>query len=257
MTLTVGVLSDLHIEPANVEGRLAELEETCNELLSGSVHPPLGEPDLLVVLGDLIRDVDPETDREVLSAVGELLTDLPVPVEVTLGNHDVMALDTDDALSALGFERSWFFDSDRELVVLDSASPRLGDARGELTDEQEAKLRTDLAPMDAGLVFVHHPLRNRDVSENPWFEQFPEEAFCGNRRAYIDRGYEGAAVVVSGHMHDLHLSTEAGTIYLGVDAFNKVLGHGQNGACAVVSRSPTGVTVVHQGGDGEKHVIER
>lgn len=257
MTLTVGVIADLHIEASNVEGRLAELEATCDDLLSGAVHPPLGEPDLVLLLGDLIREVDPETDRDVLGAVGEFLTDLPVPVEVTFGNHDVMTLETDEALSALGFERSWFFDDERELVVLDSASPRLGDARGELTDEQATKLRTDLAPMEAGLVFVHHPLRNRDVSENPWFDQFPEEAFCGNRRAYIDRGYEGAAVVVSGHLHETHLTTEDGIIYLGVDAFNKVMGHGQNGACAVLSRSPSGVTVAHRGGNGEKHVIER
>jgi predicted phosphodiesterase len=257
MSLTVGVISDLHVEPSNIQRRLAELEGICSRLLSGEIYPELGEPDMLVVLGDLIRETDEqETDRELLELLGRFFGAITVPTELLLGNHDVMTLDTQPVLEALDVESAWRIDEERELAFLNSASQRTNDPRGELSNEQVGALRERVAPMDRGLLFVHHPLRARDLTGNTWFEGFPEEAFCGNRRGFLERGQEGASVVVSGHLHEPYITRTEGTIYLGVDALNKVTGHEQNGACALVERSEQGIRVVNCEGDGTKHVLD-
>lgn len=254
--VTAGVLTDIHLEGANLDTQLQALEATCHELLAGEVHPPAGEPDFLVVLGDLIRDTDAETDRRLLTELGDLFDDIDAPVEVIFGNHDVMTLSTEAVLDALGRDRAWWIDADRELVFLSTGSPRLGDVRGELSAEQAAAVRHELPQMDEALVFVHHPVWTRDLAGNQWFEPHPEEAFCGNRRAYVDRGHEGAAAVVSGHLHEHWFEQAEDTVYLGVDAYNKILSGDQNGACAVVSRGSDGVTIAHRAGDGEQRVLE-
>lgn len=254
--VTAGVITDIHVEAENLEAQLRDLEETCHELIAGEVHTPVGKPDLLVILGDLIRDTDAETDRHLLAQLGDLFDDIDAPIEVILGNHDVMTLSTDEVLDILGREHAWWLDRKRELVFLSTGSPRLDDVRGELSSAQAAAVRTELPQMDDALVFVHHPVWTRDLTGNQWFEPFPEEAFCGNRRAYVDRGHEGAAAVVSGHLHEHWLDHANETVYLGVDAYNKILSEDQNGACAVVSRSSDGVMVAHRAGNGEKRVLE-
>lgn len=257
MSLTVGVISDLHIEASNVDNGVNEFEQYCEQLLAGTMFAELDSPDELVVIGDFIRDASPAADKEVLEAIGSTLADQPVPVTVTFGNHDLLNVSEHTALDALGCEQSWFADADREVVVLNSGSPRFDDPRGELTAEQVRLVREELSAMDRALVFVHHPLMVRNLTGNPWFEAHPEEAFCGNRRAYLDRGQEGAAIVVSGHLHEPHLFVRNGTVYLGLDAFNKVMGHGYNGACGLVSRTDERLIAAHRSGDGEKRLLER
>lgn len=254
--VTLGVVTDIHIEPDQMDAQTQDLASTFHELLAGDVHPPAGTPDMLVVLGDLIRDTDTETDRQILAALGDLFDDIDAPIEVIFGNHDVMNLQTDEVLDILGRERAWWIDDTRELVFLSTGSPRLGDVRGELSPEQATGVREELPVMDEALVFAHHPLWTRELSGNQWFESFPEEAFCGNRRAYVTHGNEGAAAVVSGHLHEHWTDVADGTVYLGVDAHNKILSGDQNWACAIVSRTMEGVTVAHRAGTGEKRVLE-
>lgn len=261
MSTTVAVLADLHVEPSCEDRLLATLADTCDEILTERHEAIDDDPDLLVVLGDVIQETEPHTDRRVIERVAAFFAELPLPVRVIPGNHDVMTLDLDRVLGA--FDRcretdsGWGIDTDRELVFLNSAAPRLADSRGELDDDQVAALLEHLPEMDDALVFVHHPIEVRDVSDNPWFGSYPEEAFCGNRRPLADvLGGENVSAVINGHLHEFDAVRSDGVLHVTVDAFNKTTGHEQDGTYALLTRTAAGEsTAVHVGGDGTQRVV--
>lgn len=254
---TAVVVSDLHIEPSNANEVLDRLEETCNKLLSAktSVREDI---DTLVVLGDILFETDPETDRQLLSRIADRFDQLPLPVTTVLGNHDVVTLSRQQALSTLGRTEPWSLDHKSEIALLDSSAPRLCDARGELDSPQVEALSSGLQKMDTGIVFVHHPLYPYDITENPWFSEYPEEAFCANRRE-LDEVLTGdnLAAVINGHLHEFAIVQSSGVPHLSVDAYTKSAVHGRSGAYAIVSRSNDGaLTITHVSGTGTTRTLQ-
>jgi 3',5'-cyclic AMP phosphodiesterase CpdA len=253
--LTVACLADLHLDSECVDAVLATVPETYDQLAIEAADTLGSEPDLCVVLGDVLQETAPETDAEILERVGSVLDSLPVPGRVIPGNHDVVHCSPAEFATHLGAhvadDAGWWVNPDRELVFLNSAAPRLADSRGELTDPQQALLRERLPAMSNPLVFCHHPLHPFDLSSNQWFRSYPEEAFCGRRRPVMDSLTGGApSAVVTGHLHEHHISSRQGTAHIVVDAYNKTAGHGQNGAHVVLKRHLDGrITGYHVTGD--------
>lgn len=256
--LTVACLADLHLEPDCVDSVLETILDTYEQIEVEAAATIGTEPDLCIVLGDILQETTPEIDASLLERVADTLDSLPVQTRVVPGNHDVKHCSPAEFATHLGdhvpSQSGWWIDKERELVFLNSAAPRLADSRGELTDSQQTVLRKQLPAMDNPLVFCHHPLQSFDLSSNPWFQSYPEEAFCGRRRPVMKHLYEDTtSTIVTGHLHEHHLRLRDSTMHVVVDAYNKTAGHGQNGAYALLTRHADGdVTGYHIGGNGDR-----
>jgi 3',5'-cyclic AMP phosphodiesterase CpdA len=256
--LTVACLADLHLNPDCVDTVLDTIPETYDQIAAEATEIGSAKPDVCVVFGDVLQETTPETDVDILDRVATVLDSLPVPTRVIPGNHDVVHCSPAEFATHLGDHvpdsDGWWVDTERNLVFLNSAAPRLADSRGELTDPQQTRLREQLPSLDNPLVFCHHPLKSIDLSSNPWFQSYPEEAFCGRRRPVMNDLYgDTTSAIVTGHLHEHHAGSRHGTPHIVVDAYNKSAGHGQNGAYAVLTRQPDGtVTGSHIAGDGRR-----
>lgn len=217
--MKAGLISDVHLQSSHadqVERELAWVVDHFNDSF---------RPDVTVVLGDLIEDEGTaEADRRNIRRVTGTMKELDSPVRYLAGNHDVMSLSRGDLREAFDQELQGRLEvSGRTLAFLDSSAPRLADARGELDEEGLALLERVLAAEPTPVLFIHHPLGYRDVRENAWFAETPEQAFCGNK-ATVNRlfmRYGRPAAVFNGHLHDTGYTTYRGVEHVTVDAFGK------------------------------------
>ena len=214
MTLRLGVVSDVHMRSEYREEVTAELTGVVDRWKEF-------DPDLVVVLGDLIEDETPELDREHVERVREILSFGP-PLRILAGNHDVMNLSLETLRSLFGNPLGGVTRMRGEtLVFLNSAAPRLGNPRGEIADEH-IRLLERLDPAEPITIFVHHPLHYRDLSETVWWPTRPEEAFCGNKTA-VNEVLEDLSVrcVINGHLHDPAHTRYRGVNHVTINAFSK------------------------------------
>ncbi|WP_137284757.1 metallophosphoesterase family protein [Halorussus salinisoli] len=215
--MKIGLVSDIHLQSENRESVLEELSGVVDRFDDSF------EPDVTVVLGDLIEDEgSADRDSEHVRAVAETLDDLDSPVTFLAGNHDVENLSSDELAALLDQDR-WGRIDGTDLLYLDSAAPWLSGARGEVTDEQLAFLDDELDGTDDRLLFVHHPVHYHDLRDNYWFGETPERAFCGNK-AEVNRVIEhrdGVLAVFNGHLHETDYTRYRGTHHFTVNAFGK------------------------------------
>lgn len=213
--MKVGIISDIHLRSAHERAVMAELERALDRL-------DAIDPDHLVVLGDLIEDEDPETDRRHVRTVRAAFDGLGVPVTYLLGNHDVERLSRADLRDLLSVERFDGRIEGSDLFYLDSSAPERSGAQGAVSEEQLAFLDRELADAEGAVVFVHHPLGYRDLSGNHWFAEEPERAFCGNKREVNDvLARHDVRAVVNGHVHETAHVRYRGVDHLTVSAFAK------------------------------------
>lgn len=196
----VGVVSDVHLGFGDDEAVLADLEGVVDRLADGF------GADRLLVLGDLLQEESPTADAGRIERLRGVLERPGVPVTYVRGNHDVGNLSNGALTALLGDPPCSTLDTGTgRLVYLNSAAPHLGGARGEVGTDGRDYLERTLEAGPAAVCFLHHPLCLPDLSENPWFADYPERAVCGDRRETVDvlRG-SGVDVVVSGHVHEPH-----------------------------------------------------
>lgn len=246
----IAVVSDLHLEPECADDVFAAFERALEEIRAR-------DPARLVVLGDVVQETSPETDRRLLQRLVDRLEELPFPSVCLRGNHDVECLDPSTFGAVVGHDR-YQVDPDSATVSLDSSAPRLPGGRGEIDRPQLGALADALETLENAIVFVHHPVHYRSVRDNYWFSEHPEEAFCGNKRAVreiLEPAADRIAAVVSGHLHEWHVARTGGLVHVSVDAFNKRLHPtGETGGFAVIERDD-GLSIDYYAGDGtERHV---
>lgn len=213
----LGLLADVHLREEHAGMLLEELAAAADRLAAADV-------DHAFVLGDLVEDEDPASDREHVRQVRDVLADAPFPVTYLLGNHDVEHLDR-ATLSDLLAQDAFHGVVDvagTPVVYLDSAWAE-GVPRGQLGAAQRAWLADRLADLSGALVLVHHPLGAFDLAENPWFDEWPERAFLGDRKEVLDEFAEagGVRATVSGHVHQTDRVHFSGLPHVSVDAFSK------------------------------------
>lgn len=217
----IALISDVHMRDGYASRIRDELEDVVDSLAERS-------PSRAFVLGDLIEDgASAATDRANVERVSEALADAPFPVTYLLGNHDVDNLTRKTLSNCLGQERFYGVVAvdGTPVVYLDSALEGCDGPQGKLGPGQRAWLADTLPEYDRPVLLVHHPLGNFDISDNEWFEEYPERAFLGDRKETLDV-VEAAGPVrgtVSGHIHQTDFSTFRGLSHASINAFSKEL----------------------------------
>lgn len=252
-TVKLALLSDLHVGAGPDEvvvDALRDVVDTINDDV---------DPDFVAVLGDLIHHgADASVDEERLAMVQRELAELDAPYRAVPGNHDLVNLDAGTLETHLGTPL-WGIDEERNLVFLNSARAEFATARGVLGEKQIEALTAALDRLDDALVLVHHPVHYRDLRDNYWFSDVPEQAFCGDKSVLLNRiddGPDGSIrAVCNGHLHDGALTRYRGLPHVSVDPFNSEREpHGETGGYAVVTRGEK-LTIERRAGDGTETTV--
>lgn len=215
----LALLGDVHMRAEHGDRIREELARAVDRLAAF-------DPDRAFVLGDLIEDADgAAADRERVRRVRAVLDDAPFPVTYLLGNHDVVNLDRATLADLLG-QRSFHGVVDVDgtpVVYLDSSWASPEGSRGHLGAVQREWLRERLQGLSGALAVVHHPLGAFDLSGNPWFADYPERAFLGDRKEVLDAFAATGAVraTVSGHLHQTECVRFRGLPHVSLGAFSK------------------------------------
>lgn len=202
------IITDIHLGPEEYhKGILRKANKEAKKFLGNFVKEmnENANPELVIVLGDLIQDEDPISDRDNLNYVVESMKGLDCPVQYAAGNHDLKNISEDDLAKLLHQERLYHsFDLGRfHFIVL--FSKRFDDKiRFHIPDEQKTWLQKDLEETRKQcLVFVHYGLADQDLTGNPWFEGKPEKCLIMNRkeiRSILSKSKKVIAVFDS-HLH--------------------------------------------------------
>lgn len=244
------IVTDVHLAPDSVDALLADFDGTVERILS---HDPTD----IVVLGDAVSGPTRSDDRRLLSRFLDRLEELPIPYRFVPGNHDVVNLDPTEFVDLVGNDR-WAIDTASNRVYLDSSAPHLSGSRGEVGTDQLDALRGAVDELDDAVVFVHHPIHYRPVSDNYWFSKRPEEAFCGDKRfvrEVLSPAADRIAAVVNGHLHAYHDDEVDLIPHFTIDTFNKrPEPTGETGAFALLWSGPETV-LEHHSGDGTRRRV--
>lgn len=214
----IAVLPDIHMRNEYSEELEDRLEETIEKLEEF-------EPDLLIALGDVIQHEETEQeDIENIEKVKEILEGLDCEKIYLAGNHDSMNLNHDQLEEIFGNELWSSTEVNGEkLIFLNSSAPWLSGSRGETTEEQLEFLDEELENTEEATIFVHHPIHYHDVQDTYWWTNYPERAFCGNKKE-INRvigEHENVKLVVNGHLHENDLTEYESAPHITLNAFSK------------------------------------
>lgn len=217
----IGLIADIHLQRESA-GPVSEELRWVADRFERSFRP-----DHVFVLGDLIEDSDLRTDERGLEAITQILDSRNFPVTYLAGNHDVVNVPSADLREIVGQEALWGRSTvgDADVLFLDTSAPRLTDARGEVSEEQLAFLERTLPTVDCGLLLTHHPAFFVDLSTNYWFGEYPERAFCGNKKevASLVDEHDVDLVSFSGHVHETARSKTGVVEGLTLNSFSKEL----------------------------------
>jgi predicted phosphodiesterase len=213
--LKLAIVSDIHMT--------SEMEDEVTDVLRHiTAEIESFDPDRTVVLGDLIQDENEEADQRNINTVLDIFS--PLSPRYLAGNHDSRHLSADELRSLLGKEL-WGHErlDNTNLVYLDTSAPHLPQARSEITDDQLSILSDVLDQQKDTLLFAHHPIHYHDISENVWFSEMPELAFCSNKE-WLYRVMDKMNPVIAtfnGHLHENTHSKYDMTDHFTVNAVNK------------------------------------
>lgn len=246
----LAIITDLHLEPNHADEILSTLDDILANILTE-------DPSRIVVLGDIVQETNEQTDREMLQRCVARLDSTSVPYQCLPGNHDVEHL-SGDRFSAIVGNELWEIDESHGHVFLDSSAPQLSGSRGEISEEQLQALQRAISTLEEIVVFTHHPVHYQDLRENYWFNEHPEEAFCGNKRAVrelLEPVADRITAVVTGHLHEWNYAERDTIPHFVVDAFNKRLNPaGETGGYALL-RTDGETQFEHHAGDETVHQI--
>jgi 3',5'-cyclic AMP phosphodiesterase CpdA len=245
----IAVLGDVHLEPRREPRLFDALEATLRDV---QAH----DPSLLVVLGDVVQETTPETDRRLLSRFVARLERTGVPVRCVPGNHDLAGLSPAAYRDVVGHDL-WDIGPSDDCVFLDSTAPHLDGGRGEVSEAQLARLRDLRGELTGAVAFVHHPLVRQTLDGNYWHESAPAGAYCANMDLVCDHlSAAGVSTVVNGHLHWWGYVRSDDVVHATVDAFNKELHpRGETGNYALIEPGdPVSVTKV--AGDGTAEPLD-
>jgi len=211
---SVALLSDIHLREEHRSEIIEALQEIKNDVLAQTelVHT--------FIIGDLIEDSSATQDREKLHTLKDLFEKWPSEIKYCLGNHDIETLSKSTVGEILGqdsFYRTIEI-SGQPFAYLDSTKVG-GGARGTLGVDQQNWLQESI-PEDA-VVLSHHPLGRFDITENAWFQEYPERAYLWDRKEVLDILTDTAKATVSGHIHQAETIDRRGLTHYSLNAVSK------------------------------------
>lgn len=194
MTLKFVVMSDLHVMP---HGELSVTLDTGARLEQAvdAVIARYGDADFCVLAGDL-ADLGQPAAYERLKTI---LARLPIPVHITLGNHDdraaFLSVFGDAFLAETGKVDKVIDIKGYRIILLDSSEP--GRVDGVLTEAQIAWLRTRLAEaIDRPVIVILHHNANALHIESDNIAILEPHAFIDALKTHPD-----IRQVIAGHVH--------------------------------------------------------
>ncbi len=207
--LTVGILNDIHWgfpESRDMDDYLAPPLAEAVTYLNDEV-----EPDVVLGLGDYIQHAATANgDVSRLEAVWDVLSDLNAPFHATLGNHDIVSLEKEAVMDALGPDNDRPFGSvdmhGKRLVSLDTTQrvDELSRVPGLVGERQRDWLEQELDTDRDVYIFSHHLLHYRSMEDTYWNAETPELAFAIDKRDVTDILDSATAPVraqVAAHIH--------------------------------------------------------
>lgn len=194
MTLKFVVMSDLHVMPA---GELSMTLDTGARLEQAvdAVIARYGDADFCILAGDL-ADLGQPAAYEHLKTI---LARLPIPVHITLGNHDdraaFLSVFGDTFLAETGKVDKVIDAKGYRIVLLDSSEP--GRVDGVLTETQIAWLQARLAEaIDRPVIVILHHNANALHIESDNIRILEPDAFIAALKTHPD-----IRQVIAGHVH--------------------------------------------------------
>lgn len=216
----IGVVAEVHMRSEYANSLVDELEWVADRFERDF------EPDHVFVLGDVIQHGTSEAeDVRNVQRVADTFNDRSYPVTYLLGNHDVINLTRQDLESILGQER--FYGTvtvgDNAFVYLDSALRNVETPSGMIGPAQLSFVQDAVQRDEDVFLLVHHPIGDFDLSDNPWFERFPEQAYLCDRKPLLEIARQAPAVktTVSGHIHKNEHVEFYDIDHLSIGAFSK------------------------------------
>lgn len=213
--LRLGLVADVHMREADHAAVTDELESIVDRIAAFDPHRT-------VVLGDLVQDADPETDRRSLERALDALA--PLEPRYLAGNHDVINLEESTLTDRFGNNLSGTETvGDVTLVYLDTSTPSGPRWRVEVGPDGRERLEDALATAETALVFAHHPLHYHDVTANPWFGSHPELAFPADK-GWVTRilaDHPATLATFNGHLHVPHHDPADAAHHFTLGAVNK------------------------------------
>lgn len=214
----IGIIADIHMRNNSKEKLENQLIYVVEELKKDKI-------DLLVILGDIIEhEASSQEDKQNIKTVKNILNKLDCPKRYIAGNHDSMNLSNEELSKILGNELYGKEKvNENKLIFLNTSSPWLSGARGEVTNQQLSFLDKELAATDKAILFVHHPIHYHNVQGTYWWHNYPERAFCANKKEIndiIDR-HGNIELVINGHLHEDNIKSYKGSKHITLNAFGK------------------------------------
>lgn len=258
MTLTLGVITDVHFGPeARFGGKLRKLTKDAPTLARAFATRMREEvrPDLVVNLGDCIEDESPEHDAKRYRACLDVLRQSGCELVNVAGNHDRIHLSDADLLAAWGREDQLFYSFDCNgihVVVLATHETKDVDVR--IDEPQLTWLRADLEQTALPtIVLMHHSAAEMSLAGQRWFEGLPHLCLVQERERLraIVRESGRVLFVLNGHLHWNHLAIHDGVPYLTLQSLIENLDDDAPGraanAHAVITIDPPHVHVAIEG----------
>ena len=189
-----------------------------------SLLPKMKEADVVINLGDLIRDVDADNDEIHYKEARDLFKDIE-GIKHVVGNHDIKYLGR-EKMAKLINEKKTYYSFDRagyHHIVLDGNADVF---KGPIyfSDEQLEWLKEDLAKTKLStIVYSHFPLDNQNLEKNYYFANSPYPVFPKGSDAVRSLLEESNKVIAvfSGHLHFFSNQNISGIEYVTVPAFTE------------------------------------
>lgn len=230
LDLKFALISDVHFGPAAYHnGKLRKLTHEADRLTRQFVEAVNREarPDLVINLGDVLEDRNPQSDLENYSTFVSILSALQAPVLHVAGNHDTIHL-SEPELARLWQRSGELFYSRVVCGVHFSVLHTLEtkDTAVHLPERQFEWLAHDLEQASHPVVvLMHHPASEMLLAGNRWFENAPHVCRVAERRR-LRRLLETSgkvAAVFNGHVHWNHFDMIAGIPYITLQSLTENL----------------------------------
>ena len=207
--MKAAIISDIHVLKENREETLQKLEETVSEIKSS-------EPDLVIVLGDMIggqvttgKTTDEENEgMEEIQKIRQRIEEIDAEKIFMLGNHeqDIDRKEFSEEFSQRTYGLKQV--GGENFLYLDSSAPELSGSRGQISREQLEFLDEKLREVEDAFLIIHHPIHFRDLSHSHYWDVYPERAFCGNKKEInnVIEKHGNVKMVFNAHIHDLDLT---------------------------------------------------
>ena len=161
-----------------------------------------------VHLGDIIEDLDVDSDRKNLKEALNIFNSCNKQIFHLIGNHDVKILPISEVLNEFGYVYPYYSRTQNEyhFIFLYTEVKKTGENSqiSFISEEQliwlEKELKSSQLPV---VIFSHHSLADQDLTKNPWFEGRPEACLVENRKTVRDIicKYQNVRCVINGHLH--------------------------------------------------------